>query len=90
MSRVKGVVEMVAKSFTGGQSFVSNAPKTKTSGKNPAKTMTGISPFEAAIHTGRIHEREDILTYLTSLAVVTGSEELWEAVDHIKNGKHKR
>lgn len=88
MSRVKGVVEMVAKSFTGGRSSASNASMKTTPGATP--TTMGHSPFEAAIHTGRMHEREDVLTYLTLFASVTESEELWEAVDHIKNSKHKR
>lgn len=88
MSRVKGVVEMVARSFTGGQSSASDASTRTTHGATP--TTMGSSPFEAAIHTGRMHEREDVLTYLTLFASVTQSEELWEAVDHIKHSKHKR
>lgn len=53
-------------------------------------TPMNHSPFEVAIQTGRIHEREDVLTYLTSLAVSLDSEEMWEAVEYIKDGKHKR
>jgi len=50
---------------------------------------TGIAPYEAAIHSGRMHEREDVLKYLTLLAVSTKDETLWEAVNYIKNGKHR-
>ena len=46
------------------------------------------SPFEAALQNGRLHEREDVLKYLSTFAATTNSEELWEAVDYIKMAKH--
>lgn len=90
MSVVKGAVNMAVKYFTDGRSSASGASQTTTPGQNPARTMATTSPFESAINTGRMHERDDVLTYLTSLAVVTQIEELWEAITYIKNGSHKR
>lgn len=86
---VKGVVAMAGKFLMGGPLSARVVSPTKITGRKQIM-QTGISPFEAALHNGRVHEREDILTYLTSLASVTQSDLLWEAIDYIKNGKHKR
>lgn len=90
MSHANAVVGRMQRLFADGRYYARLALKTKKeSGSMTSATAMGISPFEAAIHSGRMHEREDVLKYLTLLAVSTKDETLWEAVNHIKGGKHK-
>lgn len=50
----------------------------------------GPTPMAAVADRGRVAERRDVLDYLASLAAVTGSDELWEALDYIREGSHVR
>ncbi len=89
------------KLFTAGLLFARDALRKTTHGERPMTYQTTYGtesivrevangPFEGALKTGRLHEREDVLTYLTTLAVTTNVEELWEAVNYIKEGSHVR
>jgi hypothetical protein len=87
---VSGATGLVPRSPTAGRSSAPDVgATTKKSGTTNAGAMMH-SPFEVALQTGRLHEREDVLSYLTQLAVSTDNEIAWEAVNYIKNGSHKR
>ena len=90
MSLANAVGSRTRRFIADGRYYARLALKTKkASGSMTSATAMGISPYEAAIHSGRMHEREDVLKYLTLLAVSTKDETLWEAVNHIKDGKHR-
>lgn len=90
MSHASGAASRMRRFIADGRYYAGLALKTKkASGLMTTPTAMGVSPFEAAVHSGRMHEREDILKYLTLLAVSTKDETLWEAVNYIKGGKHK-
>lgn len=54
------------------------------------KTKPSPTPMQIATDGGRKAERADVLEYLVALATVTRVEELWEAVDHIREARHVR
>ena len=87
-------VVTAVKYYTGGRSSVRRAARQTTTGQRTTVTepIRGLpmnpSPFEAALQNGRLHEREDVLKYLSTFAATTNIEELWEAVDYIKMAKH--
>ena len=54
------------------------------------KAKPAPTPMQIATDSGRKAERADVLDYLVALATATRVEELWEAVDHIREARHVR
>lgn len=90
MSVARDATGLEQGSTTGGHSSAKVAgATTKKNGMIDAGAMMH-SPFEVALQTGRLHEREDVLGYLMQLALSTDNEIVWEAVNYIKSGNHKK
>lgn len=90
MSRASAAARTARRLIADGRYFAYLAFGRKKASGLMTQPVIGISPYEAAVHSGRLHEREDVLSYLTLLAVSTKDETLWEAVRHIKDGKHRK